>query len=351
MPEYRPTTQLRLGQVLRLHLTLAAIALAYFLGSSWLSTKYITGARQTNLTAALGSFFQSVPQLIILILFWRLLRLTYVDRVPDRFARLKAEVRAFLTQRDRMVGGVLAFVLMTVIMLSFAQMKNLIPRLRPFSWDLTFMQLDKALHFGILPHVYLNPIFGGHYAISFFTGIYNVWLLVLYFTMLTAAFLRPENRARMQFLLAFVFTWAIGGNLLATVFSSAGPAYFARLGLGDSYAALMEGLRAHAATGALSVVETQDLLWTLYSRPESLNYISAFPSMHVASAVLMAIFAFRWNLIAGVAMSSFAVALMIGSVLLGWHYAVDGYAGALVAVLCWLVAGRLLPAGNTVAPS
>lgn len=341
MPAPMTPKPLSLAQVLRQHALLASLALAYFLGSTWLSVRYLTSTREGDVGAALGSFFLSVPQMVFFVLFWRLLKLTYVDRAPDRLARLKAEVLAFLAQRDRMIGGVLALGLMVVIMLSFTQMKNLIPTLNPFSWDMTFMKLDRALHFG-RPDVYLQAIFGGHYTISFFTGIYNVWLPLMYFMMLAACFLRPESRVRMQFLLAFVLTWGIGGNLLATVFSSAGPAYYARLGLGDTYDALMTALRAHAATGALTVVETQDLLWKLYSRPEPVNLISAFPSMHVGSSVLMAIFAFRWHRFAGTAVSVFAAAMMIGSVLLGWHYAVDGYAGALIAGLCWWSAGRIL---------
>lgn len=352
MPTSVTPSRLDLVQVFRLHALIICLALAYYVGSTWLSAHYLTDTREKDVFAALRSFFLSVPQIIFFVLFWRLLHLTYVDRAPDRFARLKAEVFAFLAQRDRLAGGFLALVLMVMVMLSFSQMKNLIPALNPFSWDMTFMQIDTALHFGNPPHVYLQAVFGWHYVVSFFTGIYNVWLLLVYFMMLTACFMRPESRVRMQFMLAFILTWAVGGNLLATVFSSAGPVYFARLGLGDTYEALMEALRAHAATGALSVVDTQDLLWKMYSRPERVNIISAFPSMHVGSSVLMAIFAFRWHHLAGIVMSIFAMAMMIGSVLLGWHYAVDGYAGALVAGLCWWVAGRVVrPARTALGPA
>jgi hypothetical protein len=33
---------------------------------------------------------------------------------------------------------------------------------------------------------------------------------------------------------------------------------------------------------------------------------------------------------------------MIGSVHLAWHYAIDGYVGALVAVFGWWAAGKLV---------
>jgi membrane-associated phospholipid phosphatase len=239
---------------------------------------------------------------------------------------------------------VIAVAIMTVMLVAFSQVKSQIPLMQPFTWDPFFVELDRALHFGTLPHEYLYTVLGWHYAISFFTGIYNLWLFMIYFVLIVACFMRPDSEDRIRFLVAFVLTWAIGGNLLATVFSSAGPAYLGHLGLGDTYASLMQQLEAHAATGALTVVNTQNLLWDWYSGDQPLNAISAFPSMHVASSTLLAVFAFRWHRWAGIILSAFATGIMIGSVLLGWHYAVDGYAGAIIAILCWKAAGWLVRA-------
>lgn len=56
----------------------------------------------------------------------------------------------------------------------------------------------------------------------------------------------------------------------------------------------------------------------------------------------MALYGFRLGRAAGWTLAGFATVIGLGSVLLAWHYAVDGYAGALVAVACWAVAGRLV---------
>ncbi|MCX7285987.1 MAG: phosphatase PAP2 family protein [Rhodobacterales bacterium] len=331
-----------IGNLLWRHALLAGLALAYLMLALWLS--HLNGVVVNGQLAVVlfKDFLIKLPQMAFFVLFWRLLVLTYVDRVPDRVAVLKVEVRAVLSDRDRMVGALIAIVLMAMVLIAFAKLKNLIPVLHPFSWDVTFMELDRLLHFGRLPHEYAHMVFGGHYPIIFFTGVYNVWLFLMYMALLIVCFLRPDNAVRMQYLLAFLLTWAVGGNLMATLFSSAGPAYYELLGLGETYSGLMERLNAHAATGALSVVETQDLLWRFYSMKDSINSISAFPSMHVATSVLMAILAFRLSRLAGIIMALFALAMQIGSVLLAWHYAVDGYVGAAIALLCWKAAGILV---------
>jgi hypothetical protein len=47
----------------------------------------------------------------------------------------------------------------------------------------------------------------------------------------------------------------------------------------------------------------------------------------------------------------FGVLILIGSVHLGWHYAVDGYAAILGALaICWVVE-RALPSGQRIARS
>lgn len=328
--------------LIRQHALLALLAACYLAIAILLSRQSGVITQSDKGAVVFRHFLTKVPQLVIVILFWRLLVLTYVDKVPDRMAALRSEVWEFLTDRQRLLGGAIATLIMTIVLLSYAQMKTLIPVIQPFDWDIAFMSLDRALHFGIDPYRILHAFLGWDLSLVFFTGMYNVWLILAYFVLFGACFMRPDNPARLQFLIAFLLTWAVGGNLIATIFSSAGPPYYALLGFGDAYAPLFEKLNAHAATGALTVVDTQALLWRFYTLPESVNAISAFPSMHVASSVLMALIGFKIARYLGIALSIFAGLMMIGSVLLGWHYAVDGYVGAMVAVAVWLFSGWLV---------
>ena len=67
--------------------------------------------------------------------------------------------------------------------------------------------------------------------------------------------------------------------------------------------------------------------------------ISAMPSILVASSVLFALVAWRANRVLGWIFWAYAAAVMLGSVHLAWHYALDGYLGAALTVLIWRLAG------------
>lgn len=333
---------LTLAQLAWRHAVLAVMVLLYAAVAYGLSQRYPISAHQDNISTLLSTFAIDIPVMIFFVLFGRLIQLTYFERDKNRFGTMKSDVIGFIRDRNRMVGGFAGVVLMAVVLVAFAQLKNLIPVLNPYSWDEFFMALDRSLHLGEHPYIYAHAILGWDYAISFFTGIYNLWLFMMYFLLLVACFMRPESLLRMQYLVAFLLTWAVGGNLLATVFSSAGPVYYSSLGLGDTFAGLTDTLKQHAATGGLSVVDTQALLWSFHTADRPLNTISAFPSMHVASSVLMAIFVAQLSRLAGILMWTFAGGIMIGSVLLAWHYAVDGYAGALIALAAWHFSGWIV---------
>ena len=64
------------------------------------------------------------------------------------------------------------------------------------------------------------------------------------------------------------------------------------------------------------------------------------PSMHVATTVLFICCAVasgkRWLIWFT---SIFSAVILIGSVMLSWHYAVDGYLGAVIALACWKASG------------
>lgn len=114
---------------------------------------------------------------------------------------------------------------------------------------------------------------------------------------------------------------------------SAGPIFYTRLGLGDRFAELP--VEPWVGTA-------RDYLWHDYLRAggDIGGGISAMPSLHVAGALWIALviraFAPKLALLGFV----YFGAIFVGSVLLGWHYFVDGVAGATIALFAWYLAGR-----------
>ena len=66
------------------------------------------------------------------------------------------------------------------------------------------------------------------------------------------------------------------------------------------------------------------------------------PSLHVAIAVLTAMTLFKSNRVLGYIAWVYAFFIQVGSVHLAWHYAIDGYVGAILVVALWHLIGYLL---------
>lgn len=91
-------------------------------------------------------------------------------------------------------------------------------------------------------------------------------------------------------------------------------------------------------------IDVQDLLWSAYNGRETglVKGISAMPSMHVAIVCLFVLLGWRVNRIAGIGFTIFAAIIMVGSVHLGWHYAIDGYLAIILTFLIWRAVGFLV---------
>jgi hypothetical protein len=99
----------------------------------------------------------------------------------------------------------------------------------------------------------------------------------------------------------------------------------------------------HAGPGLIAL-QIQENLWTYYTGRAvlPLNGISAMPSMHVAGAVLFAFAGWRASRALGLVLTGYALVILVGSVHLAWHYAVDGYVAAAATVGLWWATGWYL---------
>ena len=260
-------------------------------------------------------------------------------------AALGAKLRDDYLAPRRVANALHAVAFMSLYMVGYNFIKRAIPLAVPFSWDATFMRWDKAVHFGVHPYELLAPILNVP-QITFLLNVnYNLWFLVMFSCWFWQGFAREDSALRLRFLLGFTLTWFLGTCLLGTMFSSVGPCFYGRLLPGpDPYLPLMDWLRQAALTNNIWSLSVMDALWKNYETGEGLiNGISAMPSMHVGTSVLFAMLGFasgkRW---VGWLLALFAALIFVGSIHLGWHYAIDGYAGAAVAVFGWWAAGKLV---------
>lgn len=289
-----------------------------------------------------------LPVAAFVLLLWRVIHMVLAVRPARPLLWVLKDIRTIVAGGETPYSGVVAFAAFTLFCSSFAYFKAVLPLLNPFSWDQLFADLDAALLGGQDAYTLLLPLFGHPYIVTVINGFYHAWALLLYFILFLACFSRSQMHARNTFLFAFILTWVVGGNLLATVFSSGGPVYYELLGYGDRFAPLMQKLAASHEISPVMALDVQAMLWRGYIGEGPFMGISALPSMHVASTMVLTLYAFTYARWAGVVMTVFALIIVIGSVLLGWHYLVDGIAGAAIAVLCWLLARRLTaPHGST----
>ncbi len=295
-----------------------------------------------SLSFILMFLFVLWPVFGLVLLVGRVMWLAIVVRPAKPLKVFWSDIRRVFGNPERIANGLVAFVLLALFTPAFSFIKDVIPILVPFSWDVTFAAADQALHFGKNPYEILWPIIQSPVVVTILNGAYHFWFFLMFFLLSLACFMRRNPEIRMTFLLAYLLTWCVGGNLLAVVFSSAGPVYYARLGFGDQFQPLMDQLAANARISPVWALNIQETLWNGYLGNGARLGISAMPSMHIGSTVLMTMFVANHSRIGGWIMMVFLFAIFLGSIVLGWHYAIDGYAAVLVAVATWKLAAWIV---------
>ncbi|MCL6698902.1 phosphatase PAP2 family protein [Sphingomonas sp. NSE70-1] len=241
--------------------------------------------------------------------------------------------RLFVDARQswpRMLGIVLGCVLVGMQIGALTWLKTMLPLTKGFWADLPLAEADRML-FGRDPWIVSHELLGS--LTTFLDSCYVTWAFVKFGTLI-AVILAAGSRVRSRAMLAYFLT-ASTGCLFQYAMPSAGPVFYSHLGLGDQFAAMpIEPWVASA----------RDYLWTDYmsggGKPG--GGISAMPSMHVAVALWVAFVARayfpRLQWIGWI----YFVAILVGSVHLGWHYAWDGIAASLIALGAWILAPYIL---------
>lgn len=239
----------------------------------------------------------------------------------------------------------------------FLHLKHVVLFINRENYDLFFWNLDRTLHFGVQPNVWAMETFGN----SVDLGITIDWIYSwMYFKYLIAAAIMFlfEVRGRdltEKFFLAYTLLWAFGG-LGYLIMPADGPVYAI---LGDRSVA-KESQRhifqfpitedvpltykdTYSEAKIWKAKLFQEKLWEHRRRflererlPGRFYGIAAMPSLHIAAVTMLMIFFFFISPYLGVVGAIWVGVMFFGSIFLQWHYAVDGYAGMLLAaVVCF----------------
>jgi PAP2 superfamily len=268
------------------------------------------------------------------------------DEAPLAFVKRIAQER---WERDRFLSLVWPPLLFSSLMASFNAYKQMILITAGFRFDNAFAAMDRALFFGHDPWTITHAIFASPQLTLLIDRLYHGWFVPMAFGVIICAWL-PANsyRLRTQYMLSYIAIWIGIGSILSYMMPAAGPCFVpALIDSSSSFNDLLTTLKSQqAALGSDTIValQNQELLLRLKDSAELApgGGISAMPSVHNALAVLFALAAFRIHRFAGYAMTAYALLIWIGSIHLGWHYAVDGLAAAAITLAIWRGTGHVV---------
>ena len=264
--------------------------------------------------------------------------------------QIRSDFRDGWMNANYMLAFIVPMVCLPTFMALFSSMKSIIHLIQPFYLDEFLMKADRFLHFGVDPWRITHSIFGTATLSVMLNYFYNLWFFIMFSYVLWQIVNVKFGPARMQFLMSFVIIWPLLGSVLAVFLSSAGPVYYGDV-VGDHsiYGPLMDSLREfnkpyEGSVFGIFALDTQAMLWADYLKNDTNvgSGISAMPSMHVSVAALLYFSGRQVSKYIGYGMLIFLILIQIGSVHLGWHYALDGYVSIILTWVIWRFSGWLV---------
>jgi len=267
---------------------------------------------------------------------------------PSPFGVIRAFV-ALRWQRDRFLSLAVPPLVCATMLATFNAFKQAILPRAGFHLDALFAAWDKALFLGVDPWVVTHKVLSGPVATLAVDSFYHGWFVPMTLGVIVCAYLR-DSHLRTQYVLSYAVSWILIGSVLAWLLPAAGPCFYDDFAGGaPTFTALMDTLAGYDRTlvaeggAGLAALKNQQALLNHFGGSGPLvlgGGISAMPSMHNALAVLFALGGMRINRVLGWVMWIYATLIWIGSIHLGWHYAIDGIAAVVLVVLIWYACGR-----------
>ena len=250
-------------------------------------------------------------------------------------------------ERDYWVSLVWPPLLFATLLASFNAFKQMVLPIAGFGWDPMLAAADRALFFGTDPWRLTHALFSSPQATAVIDSAYHGWFVPMSLGLIACAWMsRSTFRLRTQYMLSYTAVWIGIGSVLAFLMPSAGPCFYENfIGPEAGFRELLDRLgQAEAATGAnFTSLRNQEMLIKLFGADKLIvgGGISAMPSVHNGLAALFALAAWQINRTAGVIVWVYAALIWLGSIHLGWHYALDGIIAIALTYGIWVACGRI----------
>jgi hypothetical protein len=222
---------------------------------------------------------------------------------------------------------------------AYSWIKLTTPILHPRLFDQQLWNFDRAIAFGYSPSLFLLTLFSSPPMMRFIDSTYAT-ILVPALSIVPAFFASaPERRLRIAFMNSNTLLW-IGGAWLYVAVPALGPAYR----FPEVWLPLASMLPRTQLLQRLLMTNYRAVQISMRARPQPINVffgVAAFPSLHVGFQVLAFLWMRRITRWGATFFGLLALFTFIGSIVTGWHYLVDGLAGALLAWGCYTAAQRV----------
>ncbi|HXH41546.1 MAG TPA: phosphatase PAP2 family protein [Thermoanaerobaculia bacterium] len=221
----------------------------------------------------------------------------------------------------------------------YGWIKLTMPMLHPRLFDQELWNLDRAVFFGYSPNLFLLTLFSSSavlraidwsYAYVFFASL-NILAIFI-----ASA---PDRRMRIAFMNSNTLLW-LGGAWLYVAVPALGPAYR----FPEVWLPLAPLLPETQHFQRLLIANYSAVLAWLRDVPQPVNIllgVAAFPSLHVGFQTLAFLWMRRQTRWGGTLFGIFVAFIFIGSIVTGWHYLIDGLAGAALAWVSYISAQRV----------
>jgi len=252
------------------------------------------------------------------------------DRAYFRIIR----TREWILDTGRLVlGGGIAIT-------TYGWIKLVLPIVHPRLFDEALWTVDRWLFFGFSPAVFFVDLFNTGPTLRIIDQAYGNVFFASTLVAFSYFLSEPSRRARIAFANGNAVLW-IAGAWLYMLFPSIGPAYR----FPDIWMAHAESLRVSHRMQVMLMHNFQNVIRAAHGQavtaPIRIVFgVAAFPSLHVGFQMYVFLWMRRLWRSGEVLFGIFVFTILLGSMITGWHYLIDGLAGMALAYLCFRIFWR-----------